>query len=106
MTNILHLASGSPTRRNLLEESKISYKIIKQYSEEPKIETNSAEEQVLHLSADKMNCIDMECIEKARDAFIVTADTLVQTCETKQIFGKPRDIKHAKYMMETMRNEA
>ncbi|MCK4499560.1 Maf family protein [Candidatus Babeliales bacterium] len=106
MKNTLHLASGSVTRRKLLEESNIPYKIIKQHSDEPEIETNSATEQVLHLSADKIKCVDMEGIDKTIDAFIITADTLVQTCKTSQIFGKPRDIQHAKYMMKTMREEA
>jgi septum formation protein len=106
MSNILYLASGSKSRRKLLEEAKINFKVISQNSlENVSTNSNNASEIVLEIAKDKMKCVDMSSVPKNGPAFILTADSLLQGTKDKEIFGKPENLKDAKIRLTTQYNQ-
>ena len=106
MNNILYLASGSKSRRKLLEEAKINFKTISQNSaEESLADCSDASKIVLEIAKDKMKCVDMSSVPKERPAFVLTADSLIKGMNSKEIFGKPKNLEDAKIRLETQYNQ-
>jgi septum formation protein len=106
MNNILYLASGSKSRRKLLEEAKIPFKVISQSStEECSTDCNDASKIVLEIAKDKMKCVNMSSVPKDKPAFVITADSLIQGMKSKEIFGKPKSLEDAKIRLTTQYNQ-
>lgn len=109
MNDILHLCSQSQSRRQLLEQSGILYKIIDHKSSECGLdEPHDFQAHVLAIAYDKLrhallpdpSSIDKEYI------FVLTADTLVRTSKSLQILGKPKDRDHAEEMLNLISQES
>lgn len=105
MKNILYLASQSSSRQKLLTESGIKFKVIKQDSNE-QVDATGLDffAHVLAIAQDKMQHVVLPTPEEVGSdyLFVLTADSLVRAVHTNELFGKPRDAEHAKYMLRTM----
>ncbi|MDO5346105.1 MAG: Maf family protein [Lachnospiraceae bacterium] len=89
------LASGSPRRRELLEQIGIPFQVMKSDAEE--IITKSApEEVVLELSAQKAEAV----AEQVEEGVILGADTIVAI--DGEILGKPAGREHAGRMLKQL----
>ncbi|MFH0898964.1 MAG: Maf family protein [bacterium] len=106
--NILYIASQSQSRKKLLEETGFTFTILDHKSDEESVNDNGDFYQyVLDIARHKMDCVIMpEHSEKTGETiFVLTADTLVRTKNSHQIFGKPCDVQHAKQMLRAYRAE-
>jgi septum formation protein len=103
----LYLASGSQTRKNLLADAKIPFTLITQTADESVVAIDRPlPEVVADIAMLKMNYIQLpEGKFDGQTVFVVTADTLTLTGEAGsfEIFGKPKDRAHAKYMLKAGR---
>ena len=105
---VLYLASQSRGRRNLLETAQIPHQVIEHKSDECGFEgTRSFEKYVLAIAKHKMEHVVLPNSEKIEsdEIFVLTADTLMRTSETKKILGKPKDKDHAKSMLKLLCKE-
>lgn len=91
MNNIL-LASQSPSRAKLLEQSKIPFKIISQTADESASDSSlPLQELVKSIAAAKMAHVQMPVDgNEGEAAFVLTADTLCKDQDNK-VHGKPID---------------
>lgn len=105
MKNILYLASQSSSRQQLLREVEIAYQVIDHNSDEI-VDTRELDffGQVLAIALHKMEHVVLPMPQDVGSdvLFVLTADSLVRTVHTNEIFGKPRDRAHAQYMLTTM----
>jgi septum formation protein len=105
---VLYLASSSQTRRNLLADAQIPFAIITQTADESVVSLNNRPlpEVVQEIAMLKMKHIQVPDGKlDGQIVFVVTADTLTLTgdAERFEIFGKPKDYEHAKYMLKAGR---
>lgn len=94
------LASGSPRRREILEQVGVTF-TIKVSDKEEIMNSNDPESLVKELSAMKARDVAERV---SSPAIIIGADTVV--AQNNIIFGKPRDKKHAKEMLSIMQNNS
>lgn len=93
---LLYLASSSEPRARLLREAGINFTLIGHGSDELLLQDLlSFEDYVRAIACDKMRYINMQqlTVAEGTTAFFLTADTLAQVTDSKQILSKPRD-KH------------
>lgn len=101
-----YLASQSKSRQALLKLAQISYHTIPHKSDECGIDpAKSFNDYVLAIAKHKMEHVDLTSVHDAKEIYILTADTLMQTATTKKILGKPKDIDDAKRMLGLLRQE-
>lgn len=94
------LASGSPRRKELLEQVRIPFEIRVSSCEET-ITKSSPEEIVMELSSQKASDISLSLKEEEKeDCIIIGADTIVAW--NKQILGKPSDEQEAFFMLSML----
>ena len=105
---VLILASGSPRRKELLQQAGLEFEVVVSDIEE-KITKNKPEEVVLELSEQKCRAVSDEFIRKTPKSIfdmidiktggilIIGADTVVSM--DKMILGKPEDSKEAFSML-------
>lgn len=107
--DILYLASQSSSRKFLLEQAGINFKILGHKSDEMGINPNQDfKNYVLDISRHKMELVDLSSLSNFNNGdkiFVLTADTLVQALNSKEILGKPKDIQDAKYMLSLWRSQ-
>jgi septum formation protein len=107
--NFLYLASQSKSRQSLLELADIPFKLISHSSDECVVDKGgSFEEYVLSIAREKMDKIvypSKEEIEKNKEYFFLTSDTLVKTLMTCEVFGKPTSREDAKRMLRSLRQQ-
>ena len=101
MKTELLLASGSKSRKQLLEEAGIPFRVISHCSRESVGANLPIEERVKAISTDKITCVDMSTANKEKSAFILTGDTLAGL-RSGEVFGKPKDLEDAKKMLGMM----
>lgn len=89
------LASGSPRRRELLEQIGLEFEVIPSGAEEIITKTLPAE-VVEELSLQKA----AEVAGRVKDGIIIGADTVV--CQDNRIMGKPSDRRHAFEMLRQL----
>lgn len=103
----LYLASGSQTRKNLLADAKIPFTLINQTADESLVSLDKPLPEVVeNIAILKMKHVQMpEGKFDGQIVFVLTADTLTLTgdAESFEIFGKPKDRAHAKYMLNAGR---
>ena len=103
----LYLASGSATRKNLLADAQIPFTLINQTADESLVSLDKPLPEVVeNIAILKMKHVQMpDGKYEGQIVFVVTADTLTLTgdAETFEIFGKPKDRAHAKYMINAGR---
>lgn len=104
MSSILYVASQSASRKQLLEQAGIPHQTIKQHSDE-QVDTSGLDfyGHVQAIAHHKMEHAELPSHEEVGtdELFVLTADSLVRALKTGELFGKPRDAEHAKYMLRT-----
>ncbi len=102
----LYLASGSLSRKLLLEDSQIPFSIISQTADESQCSLDqSLEKLVRELAYLKMNHIVLPQGKEGQIAFFVTADTMTIDLDNK-LHGKPTNREDAKRMLRACRDGA
>ncbi|MBT3455721.1 hypothetical protein HN446_01525 [bacterium] len=102
--HVLLLASGSDSRKNLLEESGIPFKVITQNADESKCDwTLPIEQLVVEIARLKMEHAILPEAKEGDVCFVVTADTMGKDPEGK-IHGKPVDRYDAIEKLKGLRN--
>ncbi len=94
------LASGSPRRREILEQVGVVFEVRQSEVEEVTTQTESPE-VVKELSHQKAWAVAAQCGE---DVLVIGADTIVACGDT--ILGKPRDDAHAKEMLRQLQGNS
>ncbi len=107
LKHTLYLASGSATRKNLLADAQIPFTLINQSADESLVALDKPLSEVVeNIAILKMKHVQMPDGKfDGQVVFVVTADTLTLTgdAESFEIFGKPKDRAHAKYMLKAGR---
>lgn len=107
---VLYLASGSQSRKNLLTEAQIPFALINQTADESVVSLDKPLPEVVQdIAALKMKYVQMpDGKVDGQTVFVLTADTLTLkgSPENFEIFGKPKDREHAKYMLRVAREGA
>lgn len=94
----LILASGSPRRRELMEQADLKFKVASGYSvDEIFPEDMPAHEVALYLAAKKSEAYPCDLGESD---ILITADTVVIV--GREVIGKPKDRQEAKCMIEML----
>ncbi len=88
------LASSSPRRKALLDQTGLKFKVVENKSREYSDPKLKARELVEKISLEKAKTFS----KKINNSIIITADTLV-ACSGK-VIGKPKDKKDAKKVLE------
>ncbi|TFB18534.1 septum formation inhibitor Maf [Filobacillus milosensis] len=96
MPNKLVLASGSPRRKELLNQVNIPFSIRKHNFDETLIKTTNPEEKVKELALHKGRAVTI----KANDEIILSADTVVSYRD--EIFEKPKNKEEAFEMISKL----
>ena len=97
----VYLASQSPRRKELLELMGVSFECIPSDKPEDMTKTESLEELSERLAKQKAEDIFNKL---TGDRLVIGSDTLV--CLENKRFGKPKDEKDAKYMLESLSGKA
>lgn len=101
--DILYLASKSSSRRYLLDQSKIPYKIIEQNAKEEAANKGlSLEQSVKEIALEKMDCAVLPIGKENQIIYVLTADTLVQH-PNGLFYGKPLDYDDAVQKIKSLR---
>ncbi len=107
---ILYLASTSQGRKNLLAEAQITFALISQTADESMVTLDKPLPEVVQdIALLKMKHVQIpDGKVDGQIVFVLTADTLNLTGnpESFEIFGKPKDREHAKYMIKITREGA
>lgn len=106
--NILYLGSQSQPRQELLRLAGIDFKLLTHQSSECVFEpSGDFEKYVIAIACDKMQHLQFPDVASVCEdkIFVLTADTLIKTCKTNQILGKPKDIDDAKIMLKSLQNQ-
>ena len=93
------LASGSPRRKEILENISLEFEIMADESDEIMIEGEKPYDTVKRLSMQKANNIASR-VEPEENTIVIGADTVVSIDE--KILGKPKDEREAKDMLLTL----
>lgn len=91
------LASGSPRRKEILEQCGISFKVVKSDADEVITKTEPGE-VVMELSAEK--ALDVASMRTEESCIIIGADTIV--ANGGYILGKPKDEADAFAMLDSL----
>ena len=91
MKNILYLASQSPSRQQLLREVQIPFELVSQTADEAACDWGlPLHKLVASIALYKMEHADLSGIDREKEIFVLTADTLSQDANGA-IQGKPKD---------------
>lgn len=90
------LASGSPRRKEILENMNLKFDIIKSEIEETTVENESPEKLVKRLSYEKAH----DVATRNSDSIVIGADTVVVL--DNNVLGKPKDREEAFDMLKKM----
>ncbi|HEY9576733.1 MAG TPA: Maf family protein [Pseudobacillus sp.] len=95
MTQLI-LASGSPRRKELLEQIGLTFTVEVSHADETISPGMSPEKAVMHLASVKAAAV----AKNHKDSFIIGADTVVTL--DGEILGKPKDRQEAKKMLQRL----
>ncbi len=105
MKNILYLASQSSSRKKLLTQMEIPFKVFVQSADEQACDwTLPLEQLVRSIALHKMKSLDVSLLDTYRNVWILTADTLGQDSDG-QIYGKPADFDDAIKQIKSQRDK-
>jgi len=90
MSSLLHLASTSPRRREILETLGIEFDVVPVATDESPLQGETPGEMVLRLAIAKADAAD-------HGEFVLAADTIVVLGD--RVLGKPRDVDDAIEML-------
>ncbi len=92
------LASGSPRRKDLLEQAGIDFEVIQSRIDESVFELTDPDEYVIKLS----NAKAFDVAENYEKSWVIGADTIVVI--DGEILGKPESNDHAAMMLKKLSN--
>ncbi|WP_078379527.1 Maf family protein [Sutcliffiella halmapala] len=92
----LILASGSPRRKELLQQVKLSFEVKVSNIEETFDPSNAPEEIAMNLAFQKAN----DVAQKSTDAVVIGSDTIV--VYDGHVLGKPKNHDDARYMLRIL----
>jgi len=90
------LASASPRRKEILENTNVKFKIMASDIEELTLEGESPCQMVMRLAFEK----GIDVASKQKSDLIISADTIVVL--DNKVLGKPKDESEAKHMIESL----
>ena len=93
------LASASPRRKEILQNTKLKFEIQKSDIEEVILENESPESMVVRLSYEKA----YDVAQKNKDKLVIGADTIVAL--DNEVLGKPKDKEEAYQMIKKLSNK-
>ncbi|MGM9531163.1 Maf family protein [Intestinibacter sp.] len=93
------LASASPRRKEILQNTKLKFEVQKSEIEEEVFEEESPESMVVRLAYEKA----FDVAQKNRDKLVIGADTIVVL--GNEVLGKPKDEKEAFDMIQKLSNK-
>ena len=93
------LASASPRRKEILQNTKLKFEIQKSEIEEAVFEEESPESMVVRLAYEKA----FDVAENNRDKLVIGADTIVVLGD--EVLGKPKDEEEAFDMIQKLSNK-
>lgn len=96
----LILASGSPRRRDLLEQAGLTFKVVPSTLDESSVPASAPENHVRVLA----NAKAMEVSELYPKSWVIGADTLVLMGDA--VLGKPDTVVQARQMIKTLSGKA
>ncbi|MFA5075422.1 MAG: Maf family protein [Candidatus Babeliales bacterium] len=107
--DILYLGSKSSSRRKLIELADIKYILLEHESDECGVDLEkSFSAYVLSIAKHKMEKLilpDTKNFKNKDHIFVLTADTLVRTINSKHVLTKPENLFDAKRMLALLREE-
>ncbi len=92
----LILASASPRRRELLQQTPLRFRVIPSHMEETRRDKEPPETYVARIAAEKARAI----AERQPGFWILAADTIVAL--EGRVFGKPANLDNARQMLTTL----
>ncbi len=92
----LILASASPRRRELLQQTSLRFRVIPSLTEETRLREETPETYVARIAAEKACTV----AERHPGFWILAADTIVVL--EGQIFGKPANLDNARQMLTAL----
>ena len=92
------LASASPRRKEILQNTKLKFEIQKSDIEEVILENESPESMVVRLAYEKA----YDVAQKNKDKLVIGADTIVAL--DNEVLGKPKDKEEAYQMIKKLSN--
>lgn len=103
----IYLASQSQSRRQLLQQAKIPYEVVRSSFCDDDIAQGeeSIYDYVQWLAKSKAGGVDLAQLPSEGSHVIVAADTIIQTNKSKRTLGKPIDRHDAKRMLTLMQEE-
>ncbi|WP_455542734.1 Maf family protein [Intestinibacter sp.] len=93
------LASASPRRKEILQNTKLKFEIEKSDIEEVILENESPENMVVRLAYEKA----FDVAKTNKDKLVIGADTIVAIDD--EVLGKPKDEKEAYQMIKRLSNK-
>ena len=93
------LASASPRRKEILQNTKLKFEIQKSDIEEVILENESPESMVVRLAYEK----SYDVAQKNKDKLVIGADTIVAL--DNEVLGKPKDKEEAYQMIKKLSNK-
>ena len=93
------LASASPRRKEILQNTKLKFEIQKSDIEEVILENESPESMVVRLAYEKA----YDVAQKNKDKLVIGADTIVAL--DNEVLGKPKDKEEAYQMIKKLSNK-
>ena len=92
----LILASASPRRRELLQQTPLRFRVIPSHTEETRRREETAQTYVVRIAAEKAGAV----AERQPGFWVLAADTIVVL--EGQVFGKPTDLDNARQILTTL----
>ena len=93
------LASASPRRKEILQNTKLNFDIQKSDIEEVILENESPEDMVVRLAYEKA----FDVAKRNTDRLVIGADTIVAL--DNEVLGKPKDQNEAYQMIKRLSNK-
>ena len=93
------LASASPRRKEILQNTKLNFDIQKSDIEEVILENESPEDMVVRLAYEKA----FDVAKRNKDRLVIGADTIVAL--DNEVLGKPKDQNEAYQMIKRLSNK-
>ena len=93
------LASASPRRKEILQNTKLNFDIQKSDIEEVSLENESPEDMVVRLAYEKA----FDVAKRNTDRLVIGADTIVAL--DNEVLGKPKDQNEAYQMIKRLSNK-
>lgn len=105
-TNVLFLASASPSRQRLLTEARIPFVVVEHTCDERSVQQEGSIEYIVeHLACCKASAAVLPPVDADRPVFVLAADTFASDMRG-ELYGKPSDYESAVATLKALRDGA